>query len=92
MPVQMMLGPVIQHHEMVNANPRRVDEGAVVLECADTRAQAICVFCARELSDHKQATLGYSCRVYREGSRGGWRKLTAADIQQLERELVEKGG
>ena len=87
LPVSLMVAPHIQDREIANSDHRLLDECAVVLECPEEQASAICVLCATQLS--KDAP--YACRFYKEGSRGGWHKLTKSEVVKLDRELRMKG-
>ena len=80
MPVALLLGPVTESQRIITVNPKRLDESAVVLECDNKRAEAIIVMLATVLSTKAR----YPCRVYRQGKRGGWRKLTKAQVKMLE--------
>ena len=71
----ILLGPVTAGRIMVNAEPEILDGGAVILECEETRARSI----AQVLRDHDDRKKEYRTRVYREGPRGGWVKVTAKE-------------
>lgn len=71
--VSLMIAPVIQSRQIVNVNPRVLDEGAVILECPNERAQAIVTWIRRALDIKHKVT--YPCRAYQEGAGGGWSKL-----------------
>jgi len=67
----LVIGPVTPGRIIVDANPNRVDEGALILECDAKRALAIIgVFRMKDAQAKRYATRGYQ-----EGTRGGWSKV-----------------
>lgn len=69
-PVVFMVGPVVKTQELVLVNPGTVDSRAVVLECPEPQALAICEFMQKAGRDRKRLV-----RCYQEGPRGGWKEL-----------------
>ena len=67
----LLVAPVAPGKQIVNTDPSRVDEGAVILECEDERALAIVAIL--RLQDKKVKR--YACRAYQQGPRGGWKKV-----------------
>ncbi len=79
LPVSLLVAPHIQSRNMVNGNGNRLDEAAVVLECPEKQAVAICALCATKLSDKAQ----YPCRIYRKVAHHAWYKLTKSEVQKM---------
>lgn len=71
----MMVGPVTRGRRQVKVNLTKTnpDEMGMILECDDSQAEAII------------AMLNMKClvRAYRKGPRGGWRRLTKAEISRF---------
>lgn len=66
----LMLSGVTPERRLVKCGPN-LDDGGVILECHDERALAI----VRWFRQHDEARKRYATRAYRQGPRGGWRKL-----------------
>lgn len=62
--LEWLVGPVIPNRQVVNTGGDRGDADAVVLECPDDQAEAICEVLRRG---------GYMVRCYTRGTKGGWK-------------------
>mgnify|MGYP001604008621 CR=1 FL=1 len=69
--------------DFVVTEPGHIDGGAVTLLCDDTRAEAILSILGQGLAPHKM-------RTYRQGPRGGWRRLTPADWKALHKRAAAR--
>ena len=67
--VAILLQPVIGRQDVVEAEPRRIDGTAVVLDCDDERAAAI-------VSIIRLKFQKYQFRCYHSNTgRGGWKRI-----------------
>lgn len=66
----MLIAPVIQGRQMVEAERGRLDGAAVVMQCDDVRALAV----IQLLRTMDEKAGRYLLRAYQEGARGGWSK------------------
>jgi len=74
--IACMVVPVTQRKILVNANPKAVDEGAVVLECDEQQAKSIIAFLRDEDKRQKRYPLRAYWRKKAGGARpGAWRRI-----------------
>jgi hypothetical protein len=62
--LQWLVGPIIPSRQVVSTGSDSNDRDAVVLECPDDQAEAICEVLRRG---------GYMVRCYTRGTKGGWK-------------------
>lgn len=75
----LMLTPVTPNRTTVETERGRVDGGAVVLECEEERAKAICqVLQKKPIRTCGQG--GRKVRCYIERPRGGWKRFGAGKM------------
>jgi len=79
----MLLAPVTPHRIIVQAEPGRVDSGAVLLECDDARAEAI-IHILRQKQPQKNLL-----RCYRRRGRGRTWQRVDTPHEALDRSLAE---
>lgn len=75
----LMMTPVTPKRIIVRGEKGRVDSDAVVLECEEKRAKAIC-----QVLRMKTIQNGRKVRCYVEGARGGWRDVKDSDLKVKE--------
>ena len=71
-PRRWMIGPVCPHGDTIQVQKDYIDGTALLLECPDDQAQAICDIIRFGLG---QLPGDISIRCYQQGSRGGWKKI-----------------
>ena len=70
-PRQCLIAPVVGQEQIIDAEVGCIDGAAVVLECDEPRARSIVSL----LRSYDAKAKRYAIRAYREGPRGGWRKI-----------------
>ena len=66
-----LMAPVVQSRTTIRAEPGMIDGAAIVLECPERQAAAICDL-VRDLDVRAKR---YETRCYIEGKRGGWHRM-----------------
>ena len=66
----LLLNPVTPGRVMVKANPKYLDEGAILLECDEERAEAICLILRRKFPEKWKMRLYHS-----KTGKGGWKRI-----------------
>lgn len=81
----ILLGPVTQNRITANAEPKMMDGMALVLQCDEKRARAICQI----LRDHDDRLKQYRTRVYiqKNPPGGAWTKVKNTAILVSKKEL-----
>ena len=69
-PMQFMVGPVVPNRTRIRPNKNAIDTDAVLLECSDSQALAICEFMQKAAKDR-----GLLLRCYTQGPKGGWKEM-----------------